>query len=546
VATNKVAPIQSLRSIVAVLAEASARGRQIVLLTHDRGIADTVVQFGGRGYGLDGSTYFAQRPAAFSQPLAPIRAASTVAGGATWRASSDIADSINRDFDIHWREAHGIENAPTRAAEFRSSFDVPIDDKFGHTVAPAATSNRAAAASGLPAADFSDPADVARRDVVAFPTLEKNGANHDRNGRGGAPSNPFFLTGDSPIEQSPSIDALAAARLQSLHVTTISQLLASSPQELADRIEMADVNAATIRRWQSECRLVCGVRGLRGFDARVLVGCGLVHPREIAEVEPSELVEKVEAFLATERGAAILRTGTSREVARLTEWIAESRRTPATAGTSARSSSSRWTGNPTPKTNEYSKPDGKTRVESSARRTTKPAASGRGAAVPAVSNQSREALSGVRSGEKQLRFYLERQSPVVDAPSIGPRMTERLQAIKIHTVDDLLKANAATIARELKLKRVDEALVRSWQQQAKLVCRVPMLRGHDAQLLVAAGITEPERLSQCDPKWLLSQIAPIVKSKEGQNIIRGGAAPDLDEVTDWVRFAQSQREWKAA
>jgi hypothetical protein len=110
----------------------------------------------------------------------------------------------------------------------------------------------------------------------------------------------------------------------------------------------------------------------------------------------------------------------------------------------------------------------------------------------------------------------------------------------------LLKASAATIAKDLKLKKVDEPMVRAWQQQAKLVCRVPMLRGHDAQLLVAAGITEPERLAQCDPKWLLSQVDPIVQTKEGQSIIRGGAAPDLAEVTDWVRFAQSQRELKAA
>ena len=550
IATNKVAPIQSLRSIVAVLAEASARGRQIVLLTHDRGIADTVVQFGGRGYGLDGSTYFAQapvqKPAAFVQPLPPVRTAATFANGSTWHAGGDVADSVNRDFDIHWRETHGIGNVPTVAAEYRSSFDVPTVGEFAHKVVPAATSNRVAAA------DFSDPADVARRDVVAFPTLEKNGATRDRNGRGGAPSNPFFLTGDSPIEQSPSIDALAAARLKSLQVTTISQLLAASPQELAERIQMADVNAATIRRWQSECRLVCGVRGLRGFDARVLVGCGLVHPREIAEVEPSELVEKVEAFLATDRGAAILRTGTSHEVARLTEWIAQSRRTPAVArpSSASSSSSSRWTGNNSPKTQEYSASSEKTRAttrtESSSQRGTTKSASGNAASLSAVSSRSRESSLGIKSSDKQLRFYLERQSPVVDSPSIGPRMAERLHAIKIHTVDDLLKSSASTIANGLKLKKVDESLVRSWQQQAKLVCRVPMLRGHDAQLLVAAGITEPERLGQCDPKWLLSQVDPIVQSKEGQSIIRGGAAPDLAEITDWVRFAQSQRELKAA
>jgi hypothetical protein len=570
IATNKVAPIQSLRSIVAVLAEASARGRQIVLLTHDRGIADTVVQFGGRGYGLDGSTYFAQapmqKPAAYVQSVAPARTAATVTNGSTWQPGGDVADSVNRDFDIQWRETHGIGNVPTVAAEYRSSFDVPTVGEVAHVAAAAAPGNRAVANGGstagrfetiraqgtsvVPTADFSDPADAARRDVVAFPTLEKNGANHDRNGRGGAPSNPFFLTGDSPIEQSPSIDALAAVRLRALDITTISQLLASSPQELADRVQMADINAATIRRWQSECRLVCGVRGLRGFDARVLVGCGLVHPREIAEVEPSELVEKVEAFLATDRGAAILRTGTSHEVARLTEWIAEARRKTTSGNASTTNRSSRWTGNATKKTNEHSKSSGKTRVETATNRVTTRSSSGNGAAVQAVSSQrresSRESSSSVKSGEKALRFYLQRQSPVVDAPSIGPRMAERLHAIKIHTVDDLLKASAATIAKDLKLKKVDETLVRSWQQQSKLVCRVPMLRGHDAQLLVAAGITEPERLAQCDPKWLLSQVDPIVQSKEGQSIIRGGAAPDLTEVTDWVRFAQSQRELKAA
>ncbi|HBJ37116.1 MAG TPA: hypothetical protein DDZ51_20660, partial [Planctomycetaceae bacterium] len=283
---------------------------------------------------------------------------------------------------------------------------------------------------------------------------------------------------------------------------------------------------------------------------RVLVGCGLVHPREIAEVEPSELVEKVEAFLATDRGAAILRTGTSHEVARLTEWIAEARRKTTSGNASTTNRSSRWTGNATEKTSEHSKSSGKTRVETATNRVTTRSSSGNGAAVQAVSSQrresSRDSSSSVKSGEKALRFYLQRQSPVVDAPSIGPRMAERLHAIKIHTVDDLLKASAATIAKDLKLKKVDETLVRSWQQQAKFVCRVPMLRGHDAQLLVAAGITEPERLAQCEPKWLLSQVDPIVQSKEGQSIIRGGAAPDLTEVTDWVRFAQSQRELKAA
>jgi hypothetical protein len=533
IATNHVAPIQSLRTIVAVLAEASARGRQIILLTHDRGIADAVVQFGGRGYSLDGTAYFAQP--AMHRSVATVQSTHNVtsANSVTWQSPSDWTDNINRQFDIDWRQTHAVASVPPVVVETRSQFDAPADGSQLTTATNQTLETRGSnkptetgRGQTVPASvDLSDPADVARLDVVAFPSLEKNGANRDRSGRGGAPLNPFFLTGDSPIEQSPSVDALAAARLRVLKVETISQFLAASPRQLADRMEMADVDAATIRRWQAECRLVCGVRGLRGFDARVLVGCGLVHPNEIAEVEPAELVEKVEAFLATERGAAILRTGTSQEVARLTEWIAESRHSE------ARRSDTRRTGGVT------ARPIGGTVTTST------PATTSRSAATLTTSNTSTSSRS---KGNQPLRFYLERKSPVVDAPSIGPRMAERLHAIKIHTVDDLLKTPATAIASNLKLKRIDESVVRAWQQQARFVCRVPMLRGHDAQLLVAAGITEPERLAQCDPKWLLTQIDPIVQSKEGQSIIRGGAAPDLAEVSDWVRFAQSHRELKAA
>ncbi len=146
----------------------------------------------------------------------------------------------------------------------------------------------------------------------------------------------------------------------------------------------------------------------------------------------------------------------------------------------------------------------------------------------------------------ELKFYLHRHSPIVDAPSIGPRMAERLARLHILSVEDLLTAKPAAVAAGLKLRRVDESLVRSWQQQAKLVCRVPLLRGHDAQLLVAAGITEPERLAQCDPQWLLSQIDPISRSREGQSILRGGQLPDVAEISGWIRCAKQHRELRAA
>jgi hypothetical protein len=113
-------------------------------------------------------------------------------------------------------------------------------------------------------------------------------------------------------------------------------------------------------------------------------------------------------------------------------------------------------------------------------------------------------------------------------------------------VDDLLQADAETIAENLDHRRVDAETVLQWQQQATLVCRVPMLRGHDAQLLVAADITTAEELADQQPDPLFGLIDPIVHSGEGKRIIRGGKLPDLEEITEWIEYSQHQRSLQAA
>ena len=125
-------------------------------------------------------------------------------------------------------------------------------------------------------------------------------------------------------------------------------------------------------------------------------------------------------------------------------------------------------------------------------------------------------------------------------------MAERLYRIGVMTVEDLLSRSAASIVADLKLTKVDASIVRQWQQQAELVCRVPMLRGHDAQLLVAAGITDAAGLAKCEAKSLLKRIDPVANSREGKAIIRGGKNPDLAEMNEWISNAQQQRELIAA
>jgi len=147
---------------------------------------------------------------------------------------------------------------------------------------------------------------------------------------------------------------------------------------------------------------------------------------------------------------------------------------------------------------------------------------------------------------RALRFYLDLQSPVEDAPSIGPKTAERFHAIGVRTVGELLAAEASTTAKRLGVRWLDAATIRDIQAQASLVCRVPKLRGHDAQMLVACGVTEPESLADMNPAALLARVEPFLDTTAGQRILRSSPKPDLAEVTDWITWAAQARTLKAA
>jgi len=145
-----------------------------------------------------------------------------------------------------------------------------------------------------------------------------------------------------------------------------------------------------------------------------------------------------------------------------------------------------------------------------------------------------------------LRFYLDIDSPVVDAPSIGPKIAERLNTFGIRTINDFLRANAASITSQLNDKRVSAETILQWQQQSTLVCRVPNLRGHDAQQLVACGITTAEQLASCNVASLVGKVATFASTKAGQRILRGAPGADEAEVRDWIQWASSSRSLRAA
>jgi hypothetical protein len=152
----------------------------------------------------------------------------------------------------------------------------------------------------------------------------------------------------------------------------------------------------------------------------------------------------------------------------------------------------------------------------------------------------------MEAGAASGRYYLELSHTIEQAPSIGPRMAERLEAIGIRTVADLLNVDPAATAARLKRKSVDADVIRNWQRQTNLVCRVPWLRGHDAQILVACGVTDPETLAKLDAATLWKTVQPFAESAEGKRLLRTSRAPDLEEVTHWIQWAAQARTLRAA
>ncbi|MEL6372378.1 MAG: DUF4332 domain-containing protein [Pseudomonadota bacterium] len=145
-----------------------------------------------------------------------------------------------------------------------------------------------------------------------------------------------------------------------------------------------------------------------------------------------------------------------------------------------------------------------------------------------------------------LVFYCAMDDAIVDAPSIGPKTARRLQPLGILTVRDLLAADPEQTARRLKLRYVKAQTVVDWQDQARLVCAVPRLRGTHAQLLVGAGFRSVDAIAQAQGDDLFATLLHFAASPAGQRVLREGQPPGLDLALAWIARAQAAQAAKAA
>jgi hypothetical protein len=125
------------------------------------------------------------------------------------------------------------------------------------------------------------------------------------------------------------------------------------------------------------------------------------------------------------------------------------------------------------------------------------------------------------------------------APSIGPRMAERLSAFGMRTIGDLLEVNAHSVAMKLGDRRISDATIRDWQDQTRLVMTIPGLRDGHAQLLVGAGFRTLDAIRATDPDRLCADILAFASTTEGQRILRHSSAPDIERIKAWADHARA-------
>jgi predicted flap endonuclease-1-like 5' DNA nuclease len=273
------------------------------------------------------------------------------------------------------------------------------------------------------------------------------------------------------------------------------------------------------------------------------VACGIRDPQQLSEVPPAELRTRIQEFLATEEGRAILTSGTEHELSRVTDWVRHSRTARAqktsapevsTAGIqnhqrlgsmrSRRPKRSPQVVEPTPALDKHV---AKSAVSSSEKKST-------AKIVPMPASASRA------------RNELQPSDPVRRAPSIGPVMAQRLEHVGIVTVNDLLTASPDVVAAKVGIVRITADTILRWQQQAELLCHVPALRDQGAQVLVGSGVTTVDELVGFTPAELFARVVTFAETIAGKRLLRSRAAPTITQITEWISAARATRSAHAA
>lgn len=138
------------------------------------------------------------------------------------------------------------------------------------------------------------------------------------------------------------------------------------------------------------------------------------------------------------------------------------------------------------------------------------------------------------------RNALTLDSPVVDAPSIGPKTASRLEKVDIVTIGDLLAADPDATAQALNVRYIKGDTLTDWQDQTRLMVDAPGLRVLDSQILVGAGIRSAEDLAKASATTVFKAATNFLDTPQGARVLWGGDNNvDKTEVEQWIDLAKA-------
>ncbi|XZE18733.1 DUF4332 domain-containing protein [Pirellulaceae bacterium SH449] len=135
---------------------------------------------------------------------------------------------------------------------------------------------------------------------------------------------------------------------------------------------------------------------------------------------------------------------------------------------------------------------------------------------------------------------LELDSPIVDAPAIGPKTAARLQAVGVTTVGQLLTADSEQLARLLKANWINAQTIDQWKGQARLSREIAGLSSAGSGLLFLSGVTTSEELLVRTVDEVHQMMVRVAKTAQGQRVLRDKPPPSRELINKWRQRAMER------
>ena len=153
--------------------------------------------------------------------------------------------------------------------------------------------------------------------------------------------------------------------------------------------------------------------------------------------------------------------------------------------------------------------------------------------------EDQDASVGVEETVSSEAHYLLREvDELSKVPGLGGKSSKRLGSTGIRTVADLLAADPSELASSISAKYIDADLIRTWQDQARLMCDVPELIGVAAQLLIALDYRTVRDIAGCDPRTLFDELDGFSRTGEGLHVLGNHPPLEFGAVNQWIESAK--------